>query len=412
MNTKILDHESSVPLSNGDAKDTFAVRVHHCAQGFVVDRGTSDFSTILFKMQLGTVFLCLATLLDSSASAFVLTTGSTKLLSKEGTHSRLFAQTVFDLPNSNRSNNNNNNINDNMATDAENNNEDAERQALATLRIHGPDSQGIVAAFSQLLYGHGCGIFESEQSTDRDFKLFFQRIKFDYAMMHTDRVTLEKGVHEVCERFKMNYQLNWGDSKKKVCIMVSKYDHCLWELLLRHRAGELDCEIALIISNHPDLKPVADAFNVPFEVFAITKATKAEQEANEIELMQNKYQIDLVILARYMQIISDHFCNTFNHKVINIHHSFLPAFIGSKPYHRAHERGVKLIGATAHYATADLDEGPILEQDICRISHRDDVADLLRKGRTLERNVLVHAVKAHLEDRIIVYNNKCVVFGD
>jgi formyltetrahydrofolate deformylase len=298
-----------------------------------------------------------------------------------------------------------NSKNTNMSSD------DEQKQQLATLRIHGPDSQGIVAAFSQLLYGHGCGIFDSEQSTDRAANLFFQRIHFDYAKMHTDRVSLEKGISEVCTRFTMTSELNWGDTKKKVCIMVSKYDHCLWELLLRHRAGELDCEIALVISNHPDLKPVADAFNVPFEVFKITKATKTEQENKEIEMMQKDYQIDLVILARYMQIISDNFCTTFHHKVINIHHSFLPAFIGSKPYHRAHERGVKLIGATAHYATADLDEGPILEQDITRISHRDEVNDLLRKGRLLEKNVLVQAVKAHLEDRIIVYNNKCVVFG-
>jgi formyltetrahydrofolate deformylase len=288
---------------------------------------------------------------------------------------------------------------------------------LGTLRIQGPDSKGIVAAFSQLLYGHGCNIEDSEQSTDRAASLFFQRLHFDYGTMHTDQFTLEKSVKEVCDRFGMTYQLNWGgkEHKKQVCIMVSKYDHCLWELLLRHRAGELDesCDIALIISNHPDLKPVADAFHVPFEVFKITKDTKAAQEQKEIALMtSDQYKIDLVILARYMQIVSDDFCNTFPHKVINIHHSFLPAFIGSKPYHRAHERGVKLIGATAHYATADLDEGPIIEQNIERISHRDEVSDLLRKGRTLEKNVLVHAVKAHVEDRIIVYNNKCVVFGN
>ena len=291
--------------------------------------------------------------------------------------------------------------------------EDPPRPTFATLRVHGPDSKGIVAAFSQLLYGHGCGIFDSEQSTDRSANLFFQRIHFDYGSMITDRVTLENGIKEVCTRFQMEHQLNWGDRKKRICIMVSKYDHCLWELLLRHRAGEMDCEIALVISNHPDLKPVADAFNIPFEVYKITKDTKAEQEAKEIELMQSDlYKIDLVIMARYMQIISDNFCRTFHHQVINIHHSFLPAFMGGKPYHRAHERGVKLIGATAHYATADLDEGPIIEQDITRISHRDEVDDLLRKGRTLEKNVLVHAVKAHVEDRIIVYNNKCVVFGN
>jgi formyltetrahydrofolate deformylase len=311
------------------------------------------------------------------------------------------------LPNSNTMSNGNTPHTDApaMHTDA------PAKPKLATLRIHGPDCQGIVAAFGQILYGHGCSVFESEQSTNRDENILFQRIHFDYHQMHTDRITFEKGVADVCARFNMTSQLDWGDTRKKVAILVSKYDHCLWELLLRHRAGELDCDIALIISNHDDLKPVADAFNVPYHVFKITKDTKVEQEAKEVELMQAE-QIDLIILARYMQIISDTFCRTFLHKVINIHHSFLPAFVGSKPYHRAHERGVKLIGATGHYATVDLDEGPIIQQDTTRISHRDEVVDLLRKGRTLEKNVLVHAVKAHLEDRVIVYKNKCVVFGD
>ena len=193
--------------------------------------------------------------------------------------------------------------------------------------------------------------------------------------------------------------------------MISKYDHCLWELLLRHQAGELDCDISCIVSNHPDLQPIADAFNVPFHLFEINKENKAEVEKEELELLKKQYQVDLVVLARYMQIVSDKFCTAFDKRVINIHHSFLPAFIGGRPYHRAYERGVKLIGATAHYATAVLDEGPIIEQDIIRISHRNSVEDLIRKGRTLEKNVLVTAVKAHLEDRIIVYNNKCVVFA-
>jgi formyltetrahydrofolate deformylase len=279
------------------------------------------------------------------------------------------------------------------------------------LRVFGPDRNGIVAAFSQLLNGHGCGIFSSEQSTDTATNMFFQRISFDYSSMHTDEITLESGIREVCARMNMNTDLDWNKNRKRVAIMVSKYDHCLWELLLRHKAGELDCDISVIISNHPDLKPIADNFGIPFEVFKITKDTKKEQEARELELLNN-LDIDLVILARYMQIISDDFCRAFPHRVINIHHSFLPAFIGARPYHRAHERGVKLIGATAHYATAELDEGPIIEQDIARISHRDAVNDLIRKGRILEKNTLVGAVKAHLEDRIIVYNNKCVVFGD
>lgn len=255
--------------------------------------------------------------------------------------------------------------------------------------------------------GHGCGIVDAEQHTDKQANLFFQRINFDHGKMFTDRITLEKGISEVCTRFGMESTLNWGETRKKVAIMVSKYDHCLWELLLRHKANELDCEIVVIVSNHPDLQPIADTFNIPFHVLKVTKETKVEVEAKQLDLFK-QHQVDLVVLARYMQIISDAFCEAY--PVINIHHSFLPAFIGGKPYHRAHERGVKLIGATAHYATAELDEGPIIEQDITRISHRDSVNDLIRKGRLLEKNVLVHAVKAHIEDRIIVYNNKCVVF--
>jgi formyltetrahydrofolate deformylase len=228
--------------------------------------------------------------------------------------------------------------------------------------------------------------------------------------MFTDRYTLEAGIKEVSKRFDMETIMDWNDSRKKIAILVSKYDHCLWELLLRHKAGELECDIACIISNHPDLKEIADNFMIPFHVYNITKETKDDIEAEQLTLLKETYKVDLVILARYMQIISNKFCDTFPNQVINIHHSFLPAFVGGKPYHRAHERGVKLIGATAHYATADLDEGPIIEQDITRISHRDSVKDLIRKGRTLEKNTLVFAVKAHLEDRVIEYNNKCVVF--
>lgn len=288
--------------------------------------------------------------------------------------------------------------------------EEPEQSKMAVLKIHGPDKKGIVAAFSQLLYGHGCNIVHAEQSTDTGANLFFQRIAFDYSTMHTDRISIETGIKEVCTRFEMTYTLNWNDEKKRVAILVSKYDHCIWELLLRHRAGELDCDISAIISNHEDLRHIAETFKIPYHVYKITKATKAEKEAEELKLLKEEYKVDLVILARYMQIISDTFCNTFNHQVINIHHSFLPAFIGGKPYHRAHERGVKLIGATAHYATAELDEGPIIDQDITRISHKNSVNDLIRKGRLLEKSVLVTAVKAHLEDRIIVFNNKCVIF--
>lgn len=285
-----------------------------------------------------------------------------------------------------------------------------DRPKTGILRVVGPDQKGIVAAYSQVLYGHGCGIVESEQHTDNAADRFFQRIVFDYDRMHTDRHTLDFGIAEVSNRFKMTTDLNWNDRRKRIALMVSKYDHCLWELLLRHRAGELDCDVACILSNHPDLRHVADAFDVPFHTYNVTKDTKAEVEEEQLTALKETYDVDLVILARYMQIVSEKFCEAFPNKVINIHHSFLPAFVGGKPYHRAHERGVKLIGATAHYATSDLDEGPIIEQQIARISHRDAVKDLIRKGRTLEKNTLAVAVKAHIEDRIIEYSNKCVVF--
>ena len=281
----------------------------------------------------------------------------------------------------------------------------------AILLVHGPDCKGIVAAFSQTLFGHGCGIVSSEQHTDAESSIFYQRIVFDHAELHTDRVSVEGAVTEVAGRLGMACEVRWP-RPKRIAIFVSKYAHCLWELLLRHDAGELPgVEIAQIVSNHEDLRHVAEHFSVPYAVFKVTKDTKRSVEDAELALLREK-QVDLVVLARYMQIITDDFCNAFPHKVINIHHSFLPAFIGSKPYHRAHARGVKLVGATAHYATADLDEGPIIEQDCCRILHKNYIDDLLRKGRILENNTPVAAVRAHLEDRILVYGGKCVVFGE
>jgi len=281
---------------------------------------------------------------------------------------------------------------------------------VATILIEGPDRKGIVAAFAQLLYGHGANIIDAEQHTDVELDRFFQRIVFDYASIHTDRISLSNGISEVCHRFHMTHSINWGESKKKICIFVSKYDHVIWELLLRHKSGELPCDITLIISNHDELRHVAGHFGVRYEVFPITKDNKRQQEDKEIALMKS-LGVNLVVLARYMQIITDEFCRQYRHATINIHHSFLPAFVGAKPYHRAHARGVKLVGATAHYATESLDEGPIIEQDVARITHRNTVEDLLAKGRVLEREVLLRAVKAHLEDRIVVYENKCVVFG-
>jgi formyltetrahydrofolate deformylase len=262
----------------------------------------------------------------------------------------------------------------------------------ATLLVSCPDRRGIVAALAQLFYGHGANILDSDQHTDPLANQFFQRIRVDLAEMHTDRGTLERAISEVATRFDLRWRLSYSGRVRRVAIFVSKADHCLYDLLLRSKAGELHfCEIALIVGNHTDLRPVAEQFGVPFEL--------CERE-----------RIDLIVLARYMQILSGSFIDRFPNRIINIHHSFLPAFAGGKPYHQAHERGVKLIGATAHYATTDLDEGPIIEQDVIRTSHRDTVEDLVRKGRDLERAVLARATRWHLDDRVLVYGNRTVVF--
>lgn len=283
-------------------------------------------------------------------------------------------------------------------------------QQSATLLVCCPDRKGLVAALAQVLYGHGANILDADQHTDPVAGQFFQRIRFDMAELHTDRRSLETAIEEVANRFSMSWHISDGTQRYRTAIFVSKYDHCLYDLLLRQRSGELSTDIPLIISNHPDLQPVAEQFEIPFHHLPVTKENKPEQERQALALLKNE-EVDLVVLARYMQILSDDFLKAFEGQVINIHHSFLPAFMGSKPYHRAFQRGVKLIGATAHYATADLDEGPIIEQDVVRCSHRDSVHDLVRKGRDLEKVVLARAVRWHLDDRILVYDNKTVVFS-
>jgi formyltetrahydrofolate deformylase len=279
----------------------------------------------------------------------------------------------------------------------------------ATLLVCCPDRRGIVAALAQVLQGHGANILEADQYTDRGAGIFFQRIHFDLAELHTDRATLEGSLGEVAERLEMQWRLAYSDRRQRMAIFVSKTDHCLYDLLLRHQAGELRCDIPLIVSNHATHRAVAEQFGIPFHVFPITKETKAAQEAKELTLL-SEMRIDLVVLARYMQVLSADFLEKFGNPVINIHHSFLPAFSGARPYHQAVERGVKLIGATAHYATSDLDEGPIIEQDVARASHRHSVEDLVRKGRDVERNTLSRAVRCHLEDRVLVHGHKTVVF--
>ncbi len=282
--------------------------------------------------------------------------------------------------------------------------------ASATLLVSCPDRPGIVAALAQLLYGYGANILDSDQHTDSAAGFFFQRIRFELSDLHVDQPTLERAIAEVAGRMQMDWRIAYPEEVKRIAIFVSRQDHCLYDLFLRNRAGELGCEISLVISNHPDAKPIAEQFGAAFAVFRITNEGKSEQEARELAMLA-EHRIDLVVLARYMQILSDDFIARFAGPIINIHHSFLPAFVGGRPYHQAHLRGVKLIGATAHYATAELDEGPIIEQDVIRATHRDSVRDLVRKGRDLERLVLSRAVRWHLDDRVLVYGNKTVVFS-
>lgn len=286
----------------------------------------------------------------------------------------------------------------------------AQPSDTATILVSCPDRRGLVAALGQLLYGHGANILSADQHTDPAANMFFQRIVVDLREIHADRTTLEHAVGEVAQRFQMRFRIAYGDYLKRVALMVSKTDHCLHDLVLRKRAGELICEIPFIVSNHPDLEPIAQAYGIPFHVFPITAGNKREQEEQMLALFE-AHRIDLVVLARYMQIVTPEFCARYAERAINIHHSFLPAFVGGKPYHQAHDRGVKVVGATAHYVTVDLDEGPIIEQDVMRASHRDSVDDLIRKGRDLERVVLSRAVRYHLEDRVLVSGNKTVVFG-
>ena len=267
-----------------------------------------------------------------------------------------------------------------------------------------------MAALAQLLYGHGINILTAEQHTDAEAARFFQRIHVDLTEMHADRVSLERAIDEVAQRFHMRWRIAYSVPQKRMAIMVSKYDHCLHDLVLRQRAGELPCEIALIVSNHPDLETVADSYEIPYRVFAITKDNKRDQEQHILALLASE-RIDLVVLARYMQVVGPEFCAQYSERAINIHHSFLPAFAGPRPYHQAHARGVKVIGASAHYVTAELDEGPIIAQGVLPVSHRDSVEDLVRKGRDLERSVLSTAVRAHLQDKVIVADHKTVVFG-
>ncbi|MGH8493393.1 MAG: formyltetrahydrofolate deformylase [Moraxellaceae bacterium] len=288
--------------------------------------------------------------------------------------------------------------------------QDNASQTQARLLITCPDKPGIVSAVSNFLYNHGANITDLDQhSTEAEGGTYFMRLEFQTPHLDLSRNVLAKTFGDaVADRYGMDWRISYAADLKKVAILVSKVDHALLELLWRWQRGALPCEIAGVISNHEDLRRAVERFDVPFHVVPVNKDNKPEAEAKVQELLRG---CDLVVLARYMQILSGDFVKQWPHKIINIHHSFLPAFVGADPYRQAHEKGVKLIGATAHYVTADLDQGPIIEQDVDRVSHRDDIATLRDLGQDVERNVLARAVKWHLEDRIIVHGNKTIVFN-
>ncbi|NJK43382.1 MAG: formyltetrahydrofolate deformylase [Pleurocapsa sp. SU_196_0] len=284
------------------------------------------------------------------------------------------------------------------------------RPNTARLLISCPDRRGIVAAVSQFLFNHNANIISSDQhSTDPEGGQFFMRQEFSLEGLDVTKDAFEKAFQEVVAApFEMNWSIHYAARPKRMAILCSKYDHCLLDLLWRVRRGEFDCEIPMIISNHRDLEADVSAFDIPFHFVPVDKDSKASSEAHILELLRG--QADFAVLARYMQIISGDFLDAVEMPVINIHHSFLPAFVGANPYRSAFQRGVKIIGATAHYVTAELDAGPIIEQDVAHVTHREDVKSLTQTGRDIERNVLARAVRSHLEDRVLVYQNKTIVF--
>ena len=273
-----------------------------------------------------------------------------------------------------------------------------------------PDRKGLVARISQFLFDRGGNIIDLDEHVDRSDNMFFLRVAWDMRGFSIPPERLNDAVLPLAKEYDARWTIRLNDRKRRLAVFVSKLGHCLQEILWRLELGDFDAEIPLIISNHTELRPVADRYGIPFHVFHVTKENKSEAEERQIALME-KERIDTIILARYMQILSSDFVKKYPERIVNIHHSFLPAFAGANPYRKAFDRGVKIIGATSHYVTDVLDEGPIIEQDIVRISHRDSLDDLIRKGRDLERLVLARGVRLHLEDRVLVHGRKTVVFG-
>ena len=279
----------------------------------------------------------------------------------------------------------------------------------ATLLIYCPDRKGLVAAVTDFISKHDGNILHLDQHVDEQENVFFMRVEWDLANFQIKREAIAVRFGEIAASFNMTWQLHFSDHIPRMAIFVSKEAHCLYDILYRQQSGEWQVEIPVIISNHPDMSDLAAKFGIPYRVVPVSKDTKTEAEQVQLALL-SEFQIDFVVLARYMQIISDNFVSHYPNRIINIHHSFLPAFAGAKPYHRAHGRGVKIIGASSHYVTAELDAGPIIEQDIMRVNHRDSVEDLVRKGKDVEKLVLSRAVRYHLNHQVLVYNNKTVIF--
>jgi formyltetrahydrofolate deformylase len=279
----------------------------------------------------------------------------------------------------------------------------------AVLLISCPDRKGLVATVSDFIYKHGGNILHTDEHTDAESLWFLMRVEFDPADFDIPLSQVDQQFGPIARKFDMEWSLAQPGERKKMAIMVSKYDHCLVDLLYRHKVGELNCDIPLILSNHADNQSIANFYQIPFFVVPVSRENKHEAEQKQIALIR-EHSIDFTVLARYMQVLSNEFVATFPQRIINIHHSFLPAFVGAKPYHQAFQRGVKLIGATSHYVTEVLDDGPIIEQDVVRISHRDSVEDLIQKGRDLEKVVLSRGVRWHIDNRVLLYGKKTVVF--
>lgn len=281
----------------------------------------------------------------------------------------------------------------------------------AKLLLHCPDKPGILAEVTDFITVNKGNIIYLDQYVDHVENIFFMRIEWELKDFLVPQEKIEDYFATLyAQKYEMNFRLYFSDTKPRMAIFVSKMSHCLFDLLARYTAGEWNVEIPLIISNHPDLQHVAERFGIPFHLFPITKETKEEQEKKEMELLA-KHKITFIVLARYMQVISEQMINAYPNRIINIHHSFLPAFVGAKPYHAAFERGVKIIGATSHYVTTELDAGPIIEQDVVRITHKDTVQDLVNKGKELEKIVLSRAVQKHIERKVLAYKNKTVIFN-